>query len=74
MAGFCVSLLKKAADSGLLSDVRALYLAPRVVLAPLRPSRSDLKTSTGPQTPLWRAEVVGVENPALFVFPYQLKP
>ena len=26
----------EAADSGLLSDIRALYLAPRVVLAPLR--------------------------------------
>ena len=36
MAGFTVSLLEKAADSGLLCDVRALYLAPRVVLVPLR--------------------------------------
>ena len=36
MAAFTTSLLEKAANSGLLSDMRALYLAPRVVLAHLR--------------------------------------
>ena len=36
MAEFTTSLLEKSANSGFLSDVRALYLAPRVVLAHLR--------------------------------------
>ena len=36
MAGFTTSLLEKAANSGLLSDIRALHLAPRVVLTHLR--------------------------------------
>ena len=36
LAGFTVYLLEKAANSGLLGDIRALFLAPRVVLAPFR--------------------------------------
>ena len=46
MAGFTVSLLEKAADSGILSDVRALYLAPRIVLAPLRHERKKHEAQT----------------------------
>ena len=45
LAGFTVSLLEKAANSGLLGDIRALFLAPRVVLAleerNMRPKREQ---------------------------------
>ena len=36
MANFAASLLDKAASSGCLSDIRVLYLAPRVLLSHLR--------------------------------------
>ena len=36
VGGLMTDLLQRAADTGRLSDVRALYIAPRVILAPLQ--------------------------------------